>query len=738
MAEDIQRLVVALEARTAAFEKAMNRANGVANKRARAIESRFAMLNKRVGVGLGNAVRGWVAGLAAVLGARGLKSLSDAATRIDNALKVAGLSGEQLEKVYDRLRDSAIENAAPLESLVELYSRASLVQKELGVSSEELLGFTDNIAVALRVSGKSAQEASGALLQLSQALGSGVVRAEEFNSILEGALPIAQAAAAGLKEAGGSVATLRQLVVDGKVSSEAFFRAFEAGSVILEQKVVDAVFTVDQATSNLYTALTDVAREFNKSTGASKRFAEGINNAAKAIADFDVGGFIGKIEDAYDTLDRFLTDLGNAQIFADLNRMLGVTDGEGNVINLDAKEAQEKAVALERDIKRLQDQISNFTKLGLDTSEAESRLSGLQLQLSNLRASMASIPATLPNPSQGDLNDRQDGGPRRGGPRGGRVKTVSLDDLPPPGRGKRKGKTAGQKFDDDLQSAFARIDALNAETEALSKLNPLTQDYGRTLAAVQMEQDLLTEAKKAGLKITPDLIVTIKALSEEYGKATEKSNKLAESQDRLKETAEEINNLGKDVLGGFIKDLRSGTSAAEALSNALGKVADKILEMALDGLFNPSGSGAGGLLGGALGGIGSIFGFANGGVAARGRPLPTFARGGVSKSAAIFGEAGPEAAVPLPDGRRIPVDLRIPGGGKNGGTSKVILQLSPGLEASILEEARGQAIGIVEASQGATINAAASKAVRDILPGGKSAKSLSGAYNLNPRSRRAG
>jgi hypothetical protein len=35
--------------------------------------------------------------------------------------------------------------------------------------------------------------------------------------------------------------------------------------------------------------------------------------------------------------------------------------------------------------------------------------------------------------------------------------------------------------------------------------------------------------------------------------------------------------------------------------------------------------------------------------------LPTFAKGGISSTASIFGEAGPEAAVPLPDGRSIPV-----------------------------------------------------------------------------------
>ncbi len=65
------------------------------------------------------------------------------------------------------------------------------------------------------------------------------------------------------------------------------------------------------------------------------------------------------------------------------------------------------------------------------------------------------------------------------------------------------------------------------------------------------------------------------------------------------------------------------------------------------------------------GGGGSIlgmFGLAEGGVFTPGqglRSLPRYAGGGVSRRAAIFGEAGPEAAVPLPDGRRIPVDLRM-------------------------------------------------------------------------------
>lgn len=292
MATDMQRLIVSLEARTKAFENALNKANGVANRRARAIEGRFAAMNRNLNsqfVALNSTMVGAFAGVAS---AKGFTSLLDAATRIENALKVAGLAGDELTKVYDRLFESAQRNAAPLESLVTLYGRAAIVQRELGVTSEELLRFTDNVAMALRVAGSDAQSASGALLQLSQALGSGTVRAEEFNSILEGALPIAQAAAAGLEEAGGSVAKLRALVIDGAVSSEAFFRAFEAGSVILEQKVAGAEMTVSQSFVRLMNVMIGTAREMDSGSDASGRLAGAIDWLATSIEGLDFSGAI--------------------------------------------------------------------------------------------------------------------------------------------------------------------------------------------------------------------------------------------------------------------------------------------------------------------------------------------------------------------------------------------------------------------------------------------------------------
>ena len=68
-------------AKITTFDNAMKRADGIANKRARAIETRFAAMNKNVSGSLGAAGRGFVALAGVGLGVRGLQELIDAATR---------------------------------------------------------------------------------------------------------------------------------------------------------------------------------------------------------------------------------------------------------------------------------------------------------------------------------------------------------------------------------------------------------------------------------------------------------------------------------------------------------------------------------------------------------------------------------------------------------------------------------------------------------------------------------
>ena len=286
MADDFNKLAVLIEANTKSYERAMaklqsstNAAFGKIERQSQRLDGTFARMSGSIGrIG---------AALAAGLSIGSAVRFADAFTRIENSLKTTGLAGDELVAVQNKLFEISQKNATSWESLTGLYGKVSLVQKELGVSSSDLLNFTDNVSKALRVSGTSAEQASGALLQLSQALGSGTVRAEEFNSILEGAPAIAQAAARGIDGAGGSVAKLRQMVVDGKVSSIEFFNGFQAGAQNLDAQLKNTELTVSQAFGVLSDALTKSIGELDNATGASNDLAGAIQGIAGAINALD-------------------------------------------------------------------------------------------------------------------------------------------------------------------------------------------------------------------------------------------------------------------------------------------------------------------------------------------------------------------------------------------------------------------------------------------------------------------
>lgn len=647
MADNIQTLLVSLEARISSYEREMKRAVGISNKSAKGIESRFASMNRNVSNGFAGLSRGIATAFAGAAALRGAQQLIDASTRIENSLKVAGLAGEELGSVYDSLFTSAQRNAAPLEALVDLYGRASLVQKELGVSTEELLGFTDNVAVALRVAGKSAAESSGALLQLSQALGGGVVRAEEFNSILEGALPIAQAAAAGLGEAGGSVAKLRQLVVDGKVSSEAFFRAFEAGSSILTDKVAGAELTVSQGFIRLQNVLIDTAGKFDNATNASTRIAgvlqqlsnaiEGAGSAADANAPA-INRFLNWISDAGN-------DLGNSMLAGtarDFEMIAGAVDTVNQAFDRygsSVSDAELATAAAEQALVNfaansqgrfgaLQPVVDDFIQQlleGRGTAESAAEainaigqagdfgsligdLGGLVTALFATRDAAVATAAAVAAAQRGETastniaEQRAEQLTNRPKPA---VKPVSLTDyvIPPGGGGGGSKQTPGEKFSDLLDKQAEENRLLAEKTTLQATLNPLVNDYGFAIERLAVQQELQTAATAAGLEMTPELKAKIDELATGYATASVEAAKLAESQDQVKQIADDFGNAGKSALSGFISDLRSGTDAATALGNAMNKILDSVIDIGLNLLLG----------GGGLGGIGKLFGFAGGG-----------------------------------------------------------------------------------------------------------------------------
>lgn len=585
---------------------------------------------------------------------RSAQLLLDSSVRITNALKTAGLEDTALTRVYDRLFQSAQRNAAPLEALVTLYGRASLVQKELRASQSDLLNFTDKVALALRVSGQSAEEASGALLQLSQILGAGTVRAEEFNSVQEGALPILQAVAAGLKEAGGSVAKLRSLVIDGKVSSEAFFRAFEAGAAILEDKVAGSEMTVSQGFVRLQNVLIDAAGKIDTVTGASKTagraldaiagVVEGVGNAIRRFADSDLSYLAEKLYAILNPIDQLTDKLGGMKnlptIISTINEAM-FKAAAGQPIGTPPKQPDIRQIA--RDALGLagkEGRVGKVSTPGMTDEQISDRINSAFGTASN-------------------------------------VKPVSLADYPVSSKQKKPKahtKTTSQMIDTDIQAVKDRTAALQAEIQMVGLSY---QEQEKRRMSLDLEQSALAklrdEAIKKGktdlsnIKLSEDQRAKIEAVSDAYAEQAEKLRLVQETQEKAEQASADF----YDSFKGSITDLITGAdSLADALTNIGNRLADLALNSAFDALFKPSSQGrGGGILGGLFSSVGGLFTSVGAGTGyfppAPSGGLGLFADGGISNKPAIFGEAGPEAAVPLPDGRHIPVKMMGGGEGRS-------------------------------------------------------------------------
>ena len=499
MANDTESLILSISADVRQMQRALQRMERDTANSTRVVEQRFQRMGQqveasvrssfaRVNQSISNFGAGFARGIGGALLAgfsvQSVQRYVDAATRIQNALKVAGLEGENLSKVYERLFQSAQKNAVPLETMATLYSRIAQAQDSLGVSQEQIINFTDKIGVALRVAGTSAQEASGALLQLGQALGAGTVRAEEFNSINEGARPILQAVAAGLKEAGGSVAELRKLVLDGKVSSEAFFRAFEAGAETLEEKVKSAETTVSQQFTRLQNVLIDVAGRMDDATGASGRVGagleklagiiEGLGRVFEAAANGPVGTFIGKLEQLnsllqqVEPLSRAFGIISDPATLGGLSGLLsGGSASEPTGLSAQIAAKQAELARLEEGLRKYED-------------------AGVRAKVRDLQREIAELQQDLRNAKDKDLLHSGSG---RAGASGGRTvaNPISLSDYPVDGgtagassAASKAGAKAGREYAGAFQQALRRYLVAGQST---SHVDNLSNDFAERLAA---------------------------------------------------------------------------------------------------------------------------------------------------------------------------------------------------------------------------------------------------------------
>lgn len=227
-----------------------------------------------------------IAGFAvAALGVGSIIEASDAYTNLANRLRAVTDSTHEFITAENGVFDIARKTFTEVDGVAAVFQRFSLVTEHLGKSQAEVLDFTQQITMAMRLGGSTAQEAKAALIQFGQGLGNDFKSGgQELNSIIEQAPELAKILA---KAAGGTLPELKKLAKEGKLSADVIFQALAEAQPEIEKRFAERARTFE----DLRVAFGIEWLKFMKDLeGPKKRILELLLKLAKATREWVESG----------------------------------------------------------------------------------------------------------------------------------------------------------------------------------------------------------------------------------------------------------------------------------------------------------------------------------------------------------------------------------------------------------------------------------------------------------------
>lgn len=211
-------------------------------------------------------------------GVSALANLADQVQQVNARLRLAVQSAREFAQAQALAYDVAARTGAGYEAVATLYVRLAQAASSFGLSQEQVARTTEATALALRVSGASAAESAAVMRQFSQALGSGVLRGDEFNSIMENGGRLAKALADGL---GLPVGRLRQLAEQGLLTTDVITRALESQRDTLQREADAMPRTIGQALSQVRDEFGRTVDRLNQAGGVTSKVADAFTALAR-------------------------------------------------------------------------------------------------------------------------------------------------------------------------------------------------------------------------------------------------------------------------------------------------------------------------------------------------------------------------------------------------------------------------------------------------------------------------
>ena len=196
--------------------------------------------------------------------------IADAWNMMAARLKLATIGQQEYTTAQKALFEIAQRIGVPIQETATLYGKLQQAVRMLGGEQKDALTITESISQALRLSGASATEAQSSLLQFGQALASGVLRGEEFNSVVENSPRLAAALADGLNV---PIGRLRKLAEEGRLTADVVVNALLSQKDKLATEYAQLPQTVSQAFQRLQNAFGQWVSQVDTATGTSKKLA---------------------------------------------------------------------------------------------------------------------------------------------------------------------------------------------------------------------------------------------------------------------------------------------------------------------------------------------------------------------------------------------------------------------------------------------------------------------------------
>ena len=233
-----------------------------------------------------------LAGFASLSFSKSMLDTADAMQSINAQVRQVVSSESEYLAVQRQLLDVANNTRASLESTANLYVSTSRALKDYGYTQQEILTFTEATNNAMAIGGVQAQQQAAALMQLSQALGSGVLQGDEFKSIAEAAPILLDTIAEYM---GKSRAEIKKLGSEGQLTADVIFKAISGASEKFGEQAAKMPMTMGQAltvfSNNWQSMVSKLLNDSGAMSGIAaiiKLIADNLNLVVPIVAGFAV------------------------------------------------------------------------------------------------------------------------------------------------------------------------------------------------------------------------------------------------------------------------------------------------------------------------------------------------------------------------------------------------------------------------------------------------------------------